>query len=115
MDSRDATSRPWLNIALIRSTAAMLLFSLHSHHAVRRLLRIDRGKTVGRDREGSGMFTAMACATVAMVVLIERRRQGFSRSPVGAVSTSREGSRLAYYLPLVILVAFGVLMDRIPW
>jgi hypothetical protein len=61
------------------------------------------------------MFTAMACATVALVVLIERRRQGFSGSPVGAVRSSREGSRFAYYLPLAILVALGVVMDRIPW
>jgi hypothetical protein len=61
------------------------------------------------------MFTAMACATVALVVLIERRRQGFSGSPVGAVSTSRERSRFAYYVPLAILIAFGLVMDRIPW
>jgi hypothetical protein len=93
----------------------MPLFSLHSPPPVRRSFRIDRGKTVGQDREGSGMFTAMACATVALVVLIERRRQGFSGSPVGAVSRTREGSRVAYYLPLAVLVALGVVMDRIPW
>jgi hypothetical protein len=61
------------------------------------------------------MFTAMACATVALVVLIERRRQGFSGNPVGAVSTSREGSRFAYYVPLAILIMLGVVVDRIPW
>jgi hypothetical protein len=61
------------------------------------------------------MFTAMACATVALVVLIERRSQSFSGRPVGAVSTSREGSRFADYVPLAILVAFGIVMDRIPW
>jgi hypothetical protein len=61
------------------------------------------------------MFTAMACAAVALVVLIERRRQGFSGSLVGAASTSRERSRLAYYVPLAILIAFGFVMDRIPW
>ena len=61
------------------------------------------------------MFTAMACATVALVVLIERRRQGFSGSPVGGVSTPREGSRFAYYVPFAILIMLGVIVDRIPW
>ncbi|WP_291686416.1 hypothetical protein [Bradyrhizobium sp.] len=61
------------------------------------------------------MFTAMACATVAMVVLIERRRQGFSNNPVGAIPTSGEGSRFGSYLPFVILIALGVVVDRIPW
>jgi len=76
MDSRDATSRPWLNIALIRSTAAMLLLLyLHSHRPVRISPRIDRGKTVGRDREGSRMFTA--CATVALVVFDRTTTPGF--------------------------------------
>lgn len=57
----------------------------------------------------------MACATVALVVLIERRRQGLSGNPVGAVSASREGSRFAYYVPFAILITLGVIVDRIPW
>jgi threonine/homoserine efflux transporter RhtA len=61
------------------------------------------------------MFTAMACATVALVVLIERRRQGLSGNPVGAVCASREGSRFAYYVPFAILITLGVIVDRIPW
>jgi hypothetical protein len=61
------------------------------------------------------MFTAMACATVALVVLIERRRQGFSSNPVGAASTSREGSRFAHYVPFAVLIALGIIVDRIPW
>jgi hypothetical protein len=61
------------------------------------------------------MFTAMACATVALVVLIERRRQGFNDNPVGAISPSREGSRFGIYLPFAILITLGVIVDRIPW
>ncbi len=61
------------------------------------------------------MFTLLACATVALVVLIERRRQGFSGNPVGATGTSREGSRFASYLPFAILITLGVIVDRIPW
>ena len=61
------------------------------------------------------MFTAMACAAVALVVLIERRRQGFSNNLVGTISTSREGSRFDSYLPFAILIALGVVVDRIPW
>lgn len=61
------------------------------------------------------MFTAMACATVALVVLIERRRQGFRSNPVGSVSVSREGSRLAFYVPFALLITLGVIVDRIPW
>ena len=57
----------------------------------------------------------MACATVALVVLIERRRQGFSGNPGGAMGTSREGSRFGSYLPFAILIALGVVVDRIPW
>lgn len=61
------------------------------------------------------MFTAMACATVALVVLIERRRERFNGNPVGAIGTSREGSRFSHYLPFAILIALGVIVDRIPW
>lgn len=61
------------------------------------------------------MFTAMACATAALVVLIERHRQGLGGNPVGAISTSREGSRFAYYVPFALLIATGVVVDRIPW
>ncbi len=61
------------------------------------------------------MFTAMACAAVALVVLIERRRQGFSGSSVGVVNTSRDGSRFGSYLPFAILIALAILVDRIPW
>ena len=61
------------------------------------------------------MFTALACATAALVILIERRRQGFSGNAVGAVSKWREGSRFAHYVPFAVLVAFGVILDRIPW
>jgi hypothetical protein len=119
MGTQDATSRPWLNIALIRSTPAgrffFLAFALHLRRAVRKSGRIDRTKTVEQDRGRSGMFTAMACATVALVVLIERRRQGFNDNPVGEISTSREGSRFDSYLPFAILIALGVVVDRIPW
>ncbi|MGA7999723.1 MAG: hypothetical protein WCA28_33075, partial [Bradyrhizobium sp.] len=59
------------------------------------------------------MFTAMACATVALVVLIERRRS-FSDNPVGAISTSREGSRFGSYLPFAILIALGFVVDGYP-
>jgi hypothetical protein len=76
---------------------------------------IDRTKTVERDREGSRMFTAMACGTVALVVLIERRRQGFNGNPVGEMRTSRDYSRAGSYVPLAILIALGVIVDRIPW
>jgi hypothetical protein len=76
---------------------------------------IDRIKTVERDREGSGMFTAMACATVALVVLIERRRQGFNGNPVGEMRTSRDYSQAGSYVPFAILIALGVVVDRIPW
>ncbi len=61
------------------------------------------------------MFTAMACATVALVVLIERRRQGFSGSAAEVVNTSREGSRFGSYLPFALLIALGIVVDRIPW
>ena len=61
------------------------------------------------------MFTAMACATVALVVLIERRRRSFNDNPVSAISASREGSRFGSYLPFAILIALGVIVDRIPW
>ena len=76
---------------------------------------IDRTKTVEGDREGSRMFTAMACATVALVVLIERRRQGFNGNPVGEMRASRDYSRASSYVPLAILIALGVIVDRIPW
>jgi hypothetical protein len=61
------------------------------------------------------MFTAMACVTAALVVLIERRRRGFNDNPVGAVSASREGSRFGYYVPFAILFTLGFIVDRIPW
>ena len=61
------------------------------------------------------MFTAMACATVALVVLIERRRRSFNDNPAGAVSASREGSRFVTYLPFAILITLGFIVDRIPW
>jgi hypothetical protein len=61
------------------------------------------------------MFTAMACATVALVVLIERRRQGFNRGAVGGAGMSRDYSRIGSYLPFAILIALGVIVDRIPW
>jgi hypothetical protein len=61
------------------------------------------------------MFTAMACATVALVVLIERRRQAFNGNPDGAMRTSRDYSQVSTYLPFVILIALGVIVDRIPW
>ena len=61
------------------------------------------------------MFTAMACATVALVVLIERRRRSFNDNPVGAIGTSSEGSRFGSYLPFAILIALGFIVDRIPW
>ena len=61
------------------------------------------------------MFTAMACATVALVVLVERRRRSFNDNPVGTLSTSRDGSRFGYYLPFAILITLGVIADRIPW
>ena len=76
---------------------------------------IDRTKTVERDREGSRMFTAMACATVALVVLIERRRQGFNGNPVGEMRQPRDYSQVGSYVPFAILIALGVLVDRIPW
>ena len=69
-------------------------------------------------RAGQGrvkMFTAMACGTVALVVLIERRRQGFNGNPVGEMRTSRDYSRVGSYVPLAILIALGVVVDRIPW
>jgi hypothetical protein len=61
------------------------------------------------------MFTAMACATVALVVLVERRRQGFNRGPVDGPGTSRNYSQIGSYLPFAILIALGVIVDRIPW
>jgi hypothetical protein len=61
------------------------------------------------------MFTAMACATVALVVLIERRRQRFNDNPAGAIGTSGEGSRFGSYLPFAILITLGLIVDRIPW
>jgi hypothetical protein len=61
------------------------------------------------------MFTAMACATVALVVLIERRRQGFNRGSVDGAGMSRDYSQIGSYLPFAILVALGVIADRFPW
>jgi hypothetical protein len=61
------------------------------------------------------MFTAMACATVALVVLIERRRQGFNGNPDGAIRTSGGYSRFGSYVPFAVLIALGVIVDRIPW
>jgi hypothetical protein len=61
------------------------------------------------------MFTAMACATVVLVVLIERRRQGFKRNPVGEMRTSRDYSQVGFYVPFAILIALGAIVDRIPW
>jgi len=61
------------------------------------------------------MFTMMACATVALVFFIERRRQSFNGNPVGAVKTFRNYSRFGAYLPFALLIALGVIMDRIPW
>ena len=57
------------------------------------------------------MFTAMACATVALVVLIERRRQGFNTNAAGEVKYSQSRN----YVPFAILIALGVVVDRIPW
>lgn len=57
----------------------------------------------------------MACATVALVVLIERRRQGFNRGSVNGTGTSRDYSQIGSYLPFAILIALGVIVDRFPW
>ncbi len=61
------------------------------------------------------MFTAMACATAALVVSIERRRRSFSRNPAGPMRASRDASRFAYYVPFAILIGLGLVVDRIPW
>jgi len=61
------------------------------------------------------MFTIMACAVVALVVLIERRRQRFNGNSAGAISASRDYSRFASYLPFAVLITLGVIVDRIPW
>jgi hypothetical protein len=61
------------------------------------------------------MFTMMACAVVALVVLIERRQQRFNGNPAGAISTSRDYSRFGSYLPFAVLITLGVIADRIPW
>jgi hypothetical protein len=61
------------------------------------------------------MFTAMACATVALVVLIERRRRGFNRGSVNGSGMPRDYSQPSSYLPFAILIALGVIVDRIPW
>ena len=61
------------------------------------------------------MFTAMACATVALVVLIERRSQGFNRGSVDGAGMSRDYSQVGSYLPFAILIALGVIADRFPW
>jgi Flp pilus assembly protein protease CpaA len=61
------------------------------------------------------MFTMLAGATVALVVLIERRRRHFNGNPVGARSTSRNYSPFGSYLPFAVLIALGFIVDRIPW
>jgi hypothetical protein len=61
------------------------------------------------------MFTAMACATVALVVLIERRRRGVNRGSVNGTGMSRDFSQIGSYLPFAILIALGIIVDRIPW
>lgn len=61
------------------------------------------------------MFTLLACATVALVVFIERRRQALNGNPVGAMEASRSYSRYGAYLPFAILITLGVIIDRIPW
>jgi hypothetical protein len=60
------------------------------------------------------MFTAMACASVALVVLVERRRQ-LNGSAAGITKTSRDYSQIGFYVPFVLLIALGVVVDRIPW
>jgi hypothetical protein len=61
------------------------------------------------------MFTLLACATIALVLLIERRRQGFNGNPIGAIGASRNYSRFGSYLPFAILISLGVIIDRIHW
>jgi hypothetical protein len=60
------------------------------------------------------MFTAMACATVALVVLIERRRQ-LNRGQAGMTKAARDYSQIGSYVPFALLIALGVVVDRIHW